>query len=75
MPTLAPFPTSLARSLPRVPPLSLPFEQERMLAPFSAAFRLSPGAFAPASDRASGVLRPCEGRCLLGDRRGFTPWP
>jgi hypothetical protein len=66
---------SLARSLPRVPPLSLPFGQERMLTPFGAAFRLSPGALAPASDRASGLLRPCEGRRLLGGRRGFTPWP
>jgi hypothetical protein len=66
---------SLARSLPRVPPLSLPCEQERMLAPFSAAVRLSPGALAPALDRASGFLRPGEGRCLLGGRRGFTPWP
>lgn len=75
MPTLAPFPSRSRDLFPGFLPclcLSSRNGCSRLSAQRSAS---PPGAFAPASDRASGLLRPCEGRCLLGGRRGFTPWP
>jgi hypothetical protein len=75
VPTLAPFPTRSREIFPGFLPclcLSSRSGCSRLSAQRSAS---PPALFAPASDRASGLLRPGEGRCLLGGRRGFTPWP
>jgi hypothetical protein len=63
------------RGLPRVPPLPLPFGQERIIAPFGALVRISLDACASSSDRVSGVLLPWRGQVPLEDHRDFSSWP